>query len=112
MVALRALAKLRRFPGSQPSSECVWGFVHPPGTRVDFQFGATGHTVTGSVPSGEGAWGTETHTPTRFYFKNDSNQIWRLGTMSMTGAITTGSTGLGASRTNYFRPSARRPLTT
>ena len=50
-------------------------------STADFQFGATAQTVTGTVPSGEGAWGTETHTPSRFYFKNDSNQIWRLGTI-------------------------------
>ena len=62
---------------------------------------ATAQTVTGTVPSGEGAWGTETHTPSRFYFKNDSNQIWRLGTMSITGGTTTGSAGLGTSTTGW-----------
>src|SRR5207253_3044009 len=31
-----------------------------------------------------------------------SNQIWRLGTMSITGGITTGSAGLANNATNYF----------
>src|SRR6185295_12822381 len=63
-----------------------------------FPFGATAHAITGTVPSNEGVWGVETHTPTRLYFKNDSNQTFRMGTIAMTAM----GTSLSNSSTNYF----------
>ncbi|HZP41141.1 MAG TPA: DNRLRE domain-containing protein, partial [Candidatus Binatia bacterium] len=46
---------------------------------AQFQFGATEHTINGTVPAGEGVWGVEAGSPNRFYFKNGSNRVWRMG---------------------------------
>jgi len=86
----------------------VWGWhvgTLAKGT-ARFPFGARAHTVTGSVPATEGVWGTETHTPTRFYFRNDSSAcaggcVWRNGTASIHAG--TAANALGAAANYYLR---------
>jgi hypothetical protein len=50
-----------------------------------FQFGATEHAIKGTVPASEGVFGVESGAPNRFYFKNESGHIWRMGYTSWTG---------------------------
>lgn len=47
---------------------------------AEFPFGARKHTIIGTVPSNFGIWGVSSNTnPTRFYYKDDSQNVFRLG---------------------------------
>jgi hypothetical protein len=70
------------------------------GTTV-MPFAAGEATITGTPPTGYGAWGVESGAPNRLWFQNESGHIWRTGwaTWSMSSAL------LGADNgTDYFRP--------
>jgi hypothetical protein len=64
-----------------------------------FPYAAGEQTITGADPDGQGSWGVETGAPNRFYFKNESEHIWRMGYLTFTGRGTGLATGAG---TNYF----------
>lgn len=63
-----------------------------------YQFSAGEHTITASaVPAGDGAWGVESGSPNRFYFVNESEQVWRMGYLTLT------ATGTGTATTAVTR---------
>jgi hypothetical protein len=63
-----------------------------------FPYGAGEHTITGTVNTGEGVWGVESGSPNRFYTKNESGQIHRMGYATSTGSGVAMNTGA----THYF----------
>jgi hypothetical protein len=67
------------------------------GTNI-FPFGAGEHAITGTVNASEGIWGVESGAPNRFYFKNESGHIWRMGYFPMQSR----ATGLATSPTTQY----------
>jgi len=67
----------------------MWGHHAKVTTGTDqFPYGATEHTISASAPpANEGVWGVETAAPGRFYYKNESGHLWRMGYTSWTVTI-------------------------
>jgi len=84
-----------------------WHVSGLPDATNRFAFGATSQPIQGTVPGSEGAWGV-TDSPTRFYFRNDEQRVWRAGTATMVGVGMTLGTGTSAL---YFAPVGRMTAT-
>ncbi len=98
-------------PPGGGSIDRQWGYYVQSlsGATANFQYGGGGHNLGGNMPSGSGGFGVENHNPTRFYFQNDQQQIWRMGYTSMTGAGQTLGTGTDPL---YFAPNTLMTATT
>jgi hypothetical protein len=54
--------------------------------------------VTGSNPANTGAWGVDDNSPNRFYYRNESGHVWRMGYLTMTAT----GTGLATTATTKY----------
>lgn len=64
------------------------------------QLGMTEAPVAGAVASGDGVWGVENTSTTRGYFKNEDENVFYMGEITMTGSSTDACAG--GTTTEYF----------